>query len=180
MSRVGKKIIPVPSGVTVSVSGQDIAVKGPKGALQRRLHESVSVEQQDGSLQVVPKTDSPELRKFYGLSRSLVNNMVLGVSGGFSKRLKLVGVGYRAQVQGQELNLSLGYSHPVIYKIPEGIKISVEKQTTIIVEGIDKELVGLVSSVLRSYREPEPYHGKGVRYEDEVIETKVGKASGKK
>jgi large subunit ribosomal protein L6 len=131
-------------------------------------------------VKIIPKDGAWEFRKFHGLTRSLVNNMVLGVSTGFSKSLNLVGVGYRAQVQGQDLQLTLGYSHPVVFKIPKGIEIKVDKQTALVVSGADKEAVGQAAADIRSFRAPEPYHGKGVRYTDERIVTKAGKSSGKK
>jgi len=161
----------------VKLSGNNISVKGPKGQLSFDVHPSMSVKQEGDQLIVVPNEDKPN---FYGLTRSLVNNMVVGVGQGFTKSLTLVGVGYRAAVQGKDLNLTIGYSHPVIYKIPEDLNISVEKQTTVVISGADKEKVGQVAAEIRSFRRPEPYHGKGIRYSDEVIITKVGKAGAKK
>jgi len=180
MSRIGKKAVTLPKGVQVTVNGQKIEVKGPKGTLSRELHQDVSVAVDGGQLVVSPKVDALEARKFHGLTRTLVNNMVVGVTDGFSKRLKLVGVGYRAASAGRKVTLSLGYSHPVEYEPPTGIEIKVDQQTTVIVTGADKELVGQVAAKVRGFRPPEPYHGKGVRYEDERIITKVGKAAGKK
>lgn len=180
MSRIGKKAVTLPKGVQVTVNGQKIEVKGPKGTLSRELHQDVSVEVDGGQLLVSPKSDVLEARKFHGLTRTLVNNMVVGVTEGFSKRLKLVGVGYRAAAAGRKVSLSLGYSHPVEYEPPTGIEIKVDQQTTVVVSGADKELVGQVAAKVRGFRPPEPYHGKGVRYEDERIITKVGKAAGKK
>lgn len=186
MSRVGKQVIEIPEGVSVSVEGSIISVKGPKGTLSRTLHETVSVEQADGesgakkSLRVVSVSERAEHSRFHGLSRALVNNMVVGVSSGFEKKLLLNGVGYRAALSGKQLNLTLGYSHPVVFNIPEGVEIRVGKPTEISVAGIDKEKVGQVAAVIRAFRKPEPYHGKGVRYADEVIVTKVGKSGAKK
>lgn len=181
MSRVGKKPIELPKGVTVSVSGRTVNVKGPKGTLNHNAHASIDVKVDGSKVLVVQKAEGDEMtRPFHGLTRTLVANMVHGVTTGFSKRLKLVGVGYRAAPAGKGLTLSLGYSHPIVYEAPAGISLKVDAQTTIVVEGADKELVGQVSAKIRGFRPPEPYHGKGVRYEDEHIATKVGKAAGKK
>jgi large subunit ribosomal protein L6 len=172
----------VPKGVEIKVDGQKVSVKGPKGQLARSLHAAVKANYADGVLNVEIKDPAKqrEHARFHGLSRSLLNNMVVGVSSGFEKSLKLVGVGYRAAVQGKELQLALGYSHPINYPIEQGLDIKVDKQTTVIVSGIDKEQVGQAAANIRSFRPPEPYHGKGVRYADETIVTKVGKSSGKK
>lgn len=180
MSRIGKKVIALPKGTKVSVSGQLVKIQGPKGALERELHPSMSVQVSETEVLVVPKTESSETKKYHGLTRSLLNNMVLGVTSEFSKNLTLIGVGYRAALKGRELHLTLGYSHPVIYEIPKGLEIKVDKQTEITISGIDKELVGQAAANIRAFRAPEPYHGKGVRYSDERIITKVGKAAGKK
>jgi large subunit ribosomal protein L6 len=180
MSRIGKKPIELPKGVEVKVNGRTVNVKGPKGNLSRELHHEVDVKVEGQKLNVLVKRDEYELRRYHGLTRSLLNNMVLGVTAGYSKRLKLVGVGYRAQSAGKGVNMSLGFSHPVDYQPPAGIELKVDAQTTIIVSGADKELVGQVAAKIRGFRPPEPYHGKGVRYEDEKIITKVGKAAGKK
>lgn len=180
MSRIGKKPIELPKGVQVTVSGRKVSVKGPKGTLDRDIHKAIDVKVEGEKVVVVPIQDSLENRRFHGLTRTLVNNMVVGVATGFTRRLKLVGVGYRAAMQGQSLQMNLGYSHPVLFEPPTGIEIKIEGQTTVIVGGADKELVGQVAAKLRSFRPPEPYHGKGVRYEDERILTKVGKAAGKK
>lgn len=179
MSRIGKKLITLPKGVTLSIEGNQVKVKGPKGSLARDLHRDIKVEVSGSSVVVKPATSSHGVGAFHGLSRTLVANMVHGVSEGYSKSLTLIGVGYRAATQGKELNLTLGFSHPVKYTPPEGINIAVDKQTTVIVSGADKEMVGQVAANIRSFRPPEPYHGKGVRYTDEVIVTKVGKAGGK-
>lgn len=183
MSRIGKKIIDLPSGVTLSVKGQDIEVSGPKGKLKRTIHNSMSLTQEGNVVSVVPKKGQEHLSNFHGLTRSLVMNMVSGVHEGFSKSLLLKGVGYRALLKGKELHLTLGYSHPIIFSVPEGIEIKVEKQgkdPMVVVRGIDKESVGQTAANIRGFRKPEPYHGKGVRYIDEVIITKVGKSAGKK
>ena len=180
MSRIGKKPVLVPSGVEVKINGQEIQVKGPKGSLTRELHPATEIRQDGSQLLVSLKEGKGRAQpNFHGLSRSLVSNMVEGVSKGFSKSLTLIGVGYRAAVQGRSLQLTLGYSHPVIFEIPEGLEIKVEKQTTVVVSGFDKEKVGQAAADIRGFRKPEPYHGKGVRYSNEVIITKAGK-SGKK
>ena len=179
MSRVGNAIISVPKGVEVKISGQHVSVKGPKGLLERDLHNTMTLTQEGEILKVVPKHESKLNRKFHGLTRALVNNMVVGVSEGFTKSLSLVGVGYRAQPKGSAIQFTLGYSHPIMFEPPKGIDVKVEKQTTVIVSGPDKEAVGQVAANIRSYRKPEPYHGKGVRYTDEHISTKVGKSGSK-
>jgi large subunit ribosomal protein L6 len=183
MSRVGKKIVPVPKGVEVTVSGQNLRVKGPKGTLERVIHSSMRVVKGTDAITIEPVSPSASASQFHGLSRSLVNNMVQGVTAGFSKTLLLRGVGYRAAVKGQELQLTLGYSHPVVYNLPKSISVKMDKignDPTVEVVGIDKELVGQVAANIRSFRKPEPYHGKGIRYADEVIITKVGKSGAKK
>jgi large subunit ribosomal protein L6 len=179
MSRIGKKPIEVPKGVEVKLDGPVIKVKGPKGSLSRKLHSSMQLVIEPNQIIVKPKVDNKLNAKFHGLTRTIVANMVHGVTQGFTKNLTLIGVGYRAATKGKELNLTLGYSHPVNYTPPEGIEIKVDKQTTVIVSGADKEVVGQVAANIRGFRPPEPYHGKGVRYADEVIITKVGKAGGK-
>lgn len=175
MSRIGKYPVEIPSGVSVSLSGQDITVKGPKGELQRRLNDNVSVTQEDNKLVVKPRSESRLARSIWATTRTVVNNMVTGVSKGFVKNLEIKGVGYRAAMQGQTLVLQLGYSHEVRYDIPKGITIGVEKQTELSVSGIDKELVGQVAAEIREWRKPEPYKGKGVRYQGEYIAMKEGK-----
>lgn len=182
MSRIGKKLIALPKDVTVKIDGQRIVVKGKKGELSRSIHSSMRVVQKDASLSIEVKDPAESVSNFFGLSRSLVNNMVLGVSTGFVKKLMLKGVGYRAQVKGHELHLGLGFSHPIVYDIPKGISISLDKdvkEPVLIIEGCDKELVGQTAAEIRGFRKPEPYHGKGVRYLDEVIVTKVGKSAKK-
>lgn len=175
MSRIGKKPIPVPNGVEVSLSGQSVTVKGPKGALSAVLSDQVTIAQGDDGILVQPINKRQTARSFWGLSRTMVSNLVTGVSDGFSKKLELQGVGYRAQMQGNALKLSLGFSHDVTYDVPEGIKIETPSQTEIIVTGSDKQTVGQVAAEIRSYRKPEPYKGKGVRYSGEYVYRKEGK-----
>ena len=177
MSRIGKAPISVPSGVDVSITGASIAVKGPKGELSRELPEGITVRQ-DGDVLVVERpNDERRSRAMHGLVRSLVNNMVIGVTAGFRKDLDIVGVGYRAAAQGSnKLDVSLGFSHPVVVQAPEGIEFVVPQPTRIEVHGIEKQLVGQVSADIRSLRKPEPYKGKGVRYVDERVRRKAGKA----
>ena len=175
MSRIGKCPIPIPSGVTVNIKGSHVAVKGPKGNLERELVELISVEQEGNEIKVSPKNDSRTARQLHGLSRTLVANMVEGVSKGFEKRLQIIGVGYRAQAQGQKLTLNVGYSKPVEMQMPPGIQVAVEKNTDVIVTGIDKEVVGNVSAKIRAVRPPEPYKGKGIRYLNEAVRRKAGK-----
>lgn len=179
MSRIGKRPIPIPAKVTVTVDGQSINVKGPKGELSRTLPFGVVVEQEGDLLLVKRRDDSRPARERHGLCRTLVANMVEGVSQGFQKRLEIQGVGYRAQVQGKTLNLSLGFSHPVKFDPPSGIDFAVENNTNVIISGIDKEIVGNIAASIRATRPPEPYKGKGVRYAGEFVRRKAGK-SGKK
>jgi large subunit ribosomal protein L6 len=179
MSRIGKRPITIPSKVTVTINGSHVAVKGPKGELARVLPSAVTVEQEGDTILVKRHDESRLSRQLHGLSRTLVANMVDGVSQGFQKRLEIQGVGYRAQVQGRNLVLSLGYSHPVQIEPPEGIQLAVENNTNVIVSGFDKELVGNVAAQIRDKRPPEPYKGKGVRYAGEAVRRKAGKA-GKK
>lgn len=179
MSRIGKRPIPVPAKVTVTINGQDVQVKGPKGELSRRLPTGVTVTQEGETIVVQRRDESRLARERHGLCRTLVANMVEGVSNGYQKRLEIQGIGYRAQVQGRNLNMSLGYSHPVVFEPPTGIEFAVENNTNIIVSGIDKELVGNTAASIRASRPPEPYKGKGVRYAGEQVRRKVGK-SGKK
>lgn len=175
MSRVGKKVIEIPNDVTVSIDNNTVTVKGPKGELTKTLSERMTYKQEDNALEVIRPTDSQEDRTVHGTTRALINNMVLGVSQGFSKSLELVGVGYRAQMQGENLVLNVGYSHPVEIKAEDGISFSVEKNTNVTVSGISKELVGATASNIRSVRPPEPYKGKGIRYKDEYVRRKEGK-----
>jgi len=175
MSRIGRKPIPVPEAVTVEVAPGQVAVKGPKGELTQSLSADMKIEQENGSVTVARPTDRGEHRALHGLTRSLIANMVEGVTEGFEKRLEIQGVGYRAQLKGKNLELALGYSHPVAIEAPEGIEFEVPQQTEIIVRGIDKQLVGQVAADIRKRRPPEPYKGKGIRYRDEHVMRKVGK-----
>jgi large subunit ribosomal protein L6 len=178
MSRIGRSPIAVPSGVEVSVDGRRVAVKGPQGSLERELPGEITVRQEDGTLLVERPDDQRRNRALHGLTRSLVNNMVLGVSAGFTKELEIVGVGYRATPQGPtKIELALGFSHPVVVDAPEGISFEVPVPTRIVVKGIDKELVGQVAADIRKIRKPEPYKGKGVRYAGEYVQRKAGKAA---
>ncbi|WP_448570118.1 50S ribosomal protein L6 [Trichothermofontia sp.] len=179
MSRIGKRPIPVPAKVTVTIDGQQVTIKGPKGELSRVLPNEVSVEQVDGEVQVKRRDESRPARQRHGLCRTLVANMVEGVSQGFQRRLEIQGVGYRAQVQGKNLVLNMGYSHPVTIDPPPGIEFVVENNVNIIVSGIDKEIVGNTAARVRAVRKPEPYKGKGIRYQGEQVRRKAGK-SGKK
>lgn len=180
MSRIGKKPVEITKGVEVTVNGQTLKVKGPKGAVERKIHESMTAVVEGGSVKIVPKTAGGDSGKFHGLTRTLVANMVAGVTQGFSKTLTLVGVGYKAAQNGKNITLNVGYSHPVEVKAPAGIELKVDKTVNIIVSGPEKEVVGQLAASIRGIRPPEPYHGKGIRYAEEVIATKVGKAAGKK
>jgi large subunit ribosomal protein L6 len=175
MSRIAKKPVELPKGVEVKINGQMVNVKGPKGVSEFALHDSVAVSQNDQELNFTMTDGSTDNMSMAGTMRSLVSNMVQGVSQGFVKKLTLIGVGYRAQVQGKSLNLTLGFSHPVNFAIPEGITIECPSQTEIVVTGIDKQQVGQVSANIRAYRPPEPYKGKGVRYSDEFVIRKEAK-----
>ncbi|MBF2077284.1 MAG: 50S ribosomal protein L6 [Synechococcales cyanobacterium T60_A2020_003] len=179
MSRIGKRPIPLPQKVTVSINGQNVSVKGPKGELSRVLPEEVEIVQDDNVVLVKRRNDSRIARQRHGLSRTLLANMVEGVSQGFQKKLEIQGVGYRAQVQGRNLTLNVGYSNPVQITPPDGVQVAVENNTNVIVSGIDKEVVGNVAATIRAVRPPEPYKGKGIRYSGEFVRRKVGKA-GKK
>jgi large subunit ribosomal protein L6 len=173
MSRVAKNPIKLPSGVDIKISGSDLSVKGPKGNLALILHPAISFDENDGEYMV--KADGPKNLAMAGTFRALVNNMVIGVTTGFQKKLQLVGVGYRAQIQGKKLNLALGFSHPIEYAAPQGITIETPSQTEIIISGCDKQKVGQVAAELRAFRPPEPYKGKGVRYADERVARKEAK-----
>lgn len=175
MSRVGRKPIPIPKGVTVAVEGQAVRVEGPKGKLSRVVPAALTVSLQDSRLLVQRSSDHRTVRALHGLTRALLANMVQGVTEGFEKKLEIVGIGYRAQLQGKALQLALGYSHPVIFPLPEGIQAEVDKQTSVTIRGADKELVGQTAAKLRALRKPDPYKGKGIRYVGEMIRRKVGK-----
>ena len=179
MSRVGKQPINIPQGVTVDYKEPVVTVKGPKGTLSREVHPKVQLNIQDGVITITPKEETRDARALWGLTRSLVNNMVVGVSTGFTRVLEVIGVGYRAEAQGQTLNLALGYSHPIEFPLPKGITAAVDKQNRITLEGYDKELLGLTAARIRALRKPEPYKGKGVKYAEEQIQRKVGKAGAK-
>jgi large subunit ribosomal protein L6 len=176
MSRIGRLPIPVPGGVEVRVDGQAVTVKGPKGELSHRVAEPIEVKLEDGTVTVARPNDENTARALHGLTRSLINNMIVGVTQGYSKTLEIVGVGYRVQAKGNNLEFSLGYSHPVTVEAPEGISFKVERPTIFTVEGIDKQKVGEVAANIRKLRKPDPYKGKGVRYQGEQIRRKVGKA----
>jgi large subunit ribosomal protein L6 len=175
MSRIGRKPIPVPAGVNVAIEPERVTVNGPKGELSERIHRDITVEQDGDQLVVKRPTDRGEHRALHGLTRSLVANMVEGVTSGYEKRLEIQGVGYRAQLKGKDLELALGYSHPVAIKAPDGIDFEVPQPTRIVVRGISKQLVGETAANIRKQRKPEPYKGKGIRYEGEYVARKVGK-----
>jgi large subunit ribosomal protein L6 len=175
MSRIGKRAVPIPSGVTTTVEGQTVKVKGPKGALQVVLPDDVTAKMDKGSVKVDPRTETDRARAMWGTSRTLVANLMTGVTKGFESKLEISGVGYRAAVQGKNLQIALGYSHDVIYPIPEGIAIATPKPTEVVVTGIDKQKVGQVAAEIRGFRKPEPYKGKGVKYAGEFIFRKEGK-----
>ena len=179
MSRIGKKPVTVPAGVTLTVQGHEVAVKGPKGELRRRLHPEMQLAMNDGSFTVSRPSDEPRHKALHGLTRTLVQNMVDGVSKGFSKTLEIQGVGYKAEAKPYGVNLVVGFSHPVKYEAPKGIKITVENNTVVKIEGADKEAVGQVAAELRQVRPPEPYKGKGVRYQGEQVRRKAGKTGAK-
>ncbi len=175
MSRIGKKPVPLPKGVTARVDGNTVSVKGPRGELQTRLADLVTVSMGEDGVTVAPRDDSKPARAQWGMSRTLVANMIQGVTGGFTRTLEITGVGYRAAAQGQKLNLNLGYSHDVVYDVPKGVTVATPKPTEIVVSGIDKQQVGQVAAEIRAWRGPEPYKGKGVRYQGEYIFRKEGK-----
>ncbi len=175
MSRIGKRAVPIPSGVTATVEGQTVKVKGPKGALQVVLPDDVTAKMDKSSVKVDPRTETDRARAMWGTSRTLVANLMTGVTKGFESKLEISGVGYRAAVQGKNLQIALGYSHDVIYPIPEGIAIATPKPTEVVVTGIDKQKVGQVAAEIRGFRKPEPYKGKGVKYAGEFIFRKEGK-----
>jgi len=175
LSRIGRAPIPVPDGVTVEINGQSITVSGPRGRLEHQVVSPISVAQADGALQVTRPTDRGPHRALHGLTRTLVANMVEGVTNGFSKRLDIVGVGYRAQLRGTTLEIAAGFSHPVTVEPPAGITFEVPAPTQVVVSGIDKQAVGEIAAKIRAVRPPEPYKGKGIRYQGEIVKRKVGK-----
>ncbi|MBP2655347.1 MAG: Ribosomal protein subgroup [Firmicutes bacterium] len=179
MSRIGRMPIAVPAGVTVDIDGNVVSVKGPKGELSRTIPKDMLVQVEDSKVVVTRPTDEKEHRAMHGLTRTLIANMVTGVSQGFTKTLEIAGVGYRAAKAGNKVNLTLGFSHPVEVEPPKGLTLDVPAPNKIVVSGIDKEAVGAMAAKIRSYREPEPYKGKGIKYEGETIRRKVGKAGGK-
>lgn len=176
MSRIGKQSIPLPSGVKVEIQGTNIKVSGGKGILERNIRPEIEIRQEGNSLVCSPKGTSKRVMAFWGMTRSLVNNMVVGVDKGFVRKLLVEGVGYRAKASGANLTLSVGYSNPVEFKMPDGVSIEVDKDNSLTLIGIDKELVGMTAARIRQIRKPEPYKGKGIRYADEHIVRKVGKA----
>ncbi|MFD1882124.1 50S ribosomal protein L6 [Paracoccus pacificus] len=175
MSRIGKKPVELPQGVTANIDGQSIEVKGPKGTRSFTATDDVTIELKDGAVTVTPRGTSKRARQQWGMSRSMVENLITGVTTGFKKELEIQGVGYRATMQGKTLKLALGYSHDVDFEVPEGVTITAPKQTEIVVEGIDQQLVGQVAANIREWRRPEPYKGKGIRYKGESIFRKEGK-----
>jgi large subunit ribosomal protein L6 len=179
VSRIGKKPISLPAGVKVTVDGNIVTVQGPKGTLAQTLPEGITITEEDNQVVVQRANDNKQQRAFHGLSRALIANMVEGVTNGFEKKLELVGVGYRAQMQGKKLVISIGFSHPVEIDAPEGIEFEVPAPTRITIKGIDKQLVGNTAAHIRAIRKPEPYKGKGIKYENEHIRRKAGKAGGK-
>lgn len=176
MSRIGKLPVAIPAGVKVSLDGCKMTVQGPKGTLSQNLNERISVAVETEQIVFTRSTDEKQDTALHGLTRALVNNMIVGVTTGFQKNLEINGVGYRAEISGKVLTLALGFSHPVVYELPEGITVEIEKQTKLSVNGIDKQLVGSAAAKIRSFRKPEPYKGKGIKYADERILRKAGKA----
>jgi large subunit ribosomal protein L6 len=179
MSRIGKKPVTVPKGVTVSLTGNTVKVKGPKGELERTIHPTMVVRQDGDAIVVDRPSDEAQHKALHGLSRTLVANMVEGVTKGFQKQLDIVGVGYKAETRPYGLQLALGYSHPIEYRAPKGIKLTAPAPTTVVIDGADKEIVGQVAAEIRSLRPPEPYKGKGIKYQGEQVRRKAGKAGGK-
>ncbi|MEP0324513.1 50S ribosomal protein L6 [Bauldia litoralis] len=175
MSRIGKKAVEVPQGVTASIDGQKVSVKGPKGELAFLATDDVDVVMDDGMISIKPRSESNRARAAWGLSRTMVANLVEGVTKGFERKLEINGVGYRAAIQGSNLQLSVGYSHEVLYPIPQGIKIETPKPTEIVISGTDKQRVGQIAAEIRQFRKPEPYKGKGIKYAEETIHRKEGK-----
>jgi large subunit ribosomal protein L6 len=175
MSRIGKKPVPVPSGVQAAVDGQTVRIKGPKGALELVLHDDVVAKLDKGEIQVDPRSETKRARAQWGTSRTLINNLIEGVTKGFEEKLEITGVGYRAAVQGKNLQMQLGYSHDIVYPIPAGITIATPKATEVVITGFDKQKVGQVAAELRGFKPPEPYKGKGVKYANEYVFRKEGK-----
>jgi len=175
MSRIGKKPVSIPEGVTIDINGQDVKAKGSKGELSLRVHDEVSVKMEDGQVVFAPRSSSLNAKKLYPTMRTLVNNMVVGVTEGYEKKLEIQGVGFRAAMQGTKITMQLGFSHEVVYDIPQGVTVAVEEQTKIAVNGIDKQLVGQVAAKIRGFKPPEPYKGKGIRYAGEYVMRKEGK-----
>jgi large subunit ribosomal protein L6 len=179
MSRIGRKPVAIPKGVQVGVKGRDVEVKGPKGTLSMTVHGLCSVRVADGTVVVAREAEHRTARALHGLTRALVANMIQGVTSGFERRLEIVGIGYRAQLAGRTLTFSLGYSHPIVFPLPDGVTAELDKQTLITLRGVDKYLVGQTAARIRALRPPDPYKGKGVRYSDETVRRKVGKAGAK-
>lgn len=177
MSRIGRKPVTVASGVTVRMDDRSVRVKGPRGELSATVHQNITVEVKDGSVELKRASEQKKDRALHGLWRALIQNMVVGVSKGFTRKLELVGVGYRAEMKGKTLQLLLGFSHPILFQAPDGVKIETPTQTSIVISGADKEIVGMVAAKIRSFRPPEPYKGKGVKYEGEHVRRKAGKAA---
>ena len=179
MSRIGKQIVVIPSGVEVTLDGTRVKVKGPKGELEMNFDPSIKVTKDDAGIHVKRDSDDPKIRSLHGLTRALIANMVTGVSSGFEKRLEIIGVGYRAQVAGKKLTLNLGFSHPIELEVPEGLTAEMDKEAknTLVISGIDRQLVGQFAANVRSFRPPEPYKGKGIRYVSEYVARKAGKSA---
>jgi large subunit ribosomal protein L6 len=175
MSRVGKKAVPIPAGVTASITGQVVKMKGPKGALELVLHDDVAAKMEAGGIKVDPRSDTKRARAMWGTHRALVANLIEGVTKGFERKLEISGVGYRAQLQGRNLQIQLGYSHDINYTVPEGITITVPRPTEIVISGIDQQKVGQAAAEIRAFKPPEPYKGKGVKYSNEFVFRKEGK-----
>jgi large subunit ribosomal protein L6 len=180
MSRIGKKPIPIPAGVKVAVEPDRVSAEGPKGKLSQPVPRGLTATVDDGHLRIGRSSDERTMRALHGLTRSLVANMVTGVKDGFERKLEIVGIGYRAQLQGRSIQLALGYSHPVVFPLPEGVTAEIERQTVITLRAADKALLGQTAATLRALRKPDPYKGKGIKYSDEVIRRKVGKKAGAK
>jgi large subunit ribosomal protein L6 len=179
LSRIGKKPVSIPQGIKVDIKDRVLTVKGPKGELSINIHPDIDVKIENEEITVTRKSDEKRVRALHGLHRALINNLVIGVKDGFTKKLEIVGVGYRAEMKGNKLQLSLGYSHPILFVPPADIKVEAPTPNNIVVSGINKELVGMVAAKIRSFRPPEPYKGKGIKYEGEIIRRKAGKAASK-